>query len=113
MSFFRKTFKTLFGVIENLPSATCRLVAQPQPLLLPFYPWLAPLDGKGIPDRQSRSGMLKARPGEVRGPDGPALDSFASLSHQGEREEKGPSSGLEPFVPFSFKRKGRKGIKES
>ena len=32
---FHKTHKTFFfAVIENSPSATCRLVAQPQPLLL-------------------------------------------------------------------------------
>ena len=65
MSFFHKTFKTLFGVIENLPSATCRLVAQPQPLLLPFYPWLAPLDGKMLRSggswlkKENRSQLIK------------------------------------------------------
>ena len=62
---FHKTFKTFFGVIENSPSATCRLVAQPQPLLLPSYPWLASLDGKMLRSggswlkKENRSQLIK------------------------------------------------------
>ena len=43
---FSYFLKLTVGRVPEQSRRACRLVAQPQPLLLPFYPWLAPLDGK-------------------------------------------------------------------
>ena len=49
VGFLTKLSKPFFLVIENSPSATCRLGAQCNRSCFSSYPWLAPLDGKGIP----------------------------------------------------------------